>query len=45
MAFRGITLVGGLLLCDPLLKRGWQHDGRSPVNPENPGVLPQKIPS
>jgi hypothetical protein len=32
-------------LGDPLLKRGWQHDGRDPVNPEDPGVVPQKIPS
>ena len=34
-----------LCLRDPLLSRGWQHDGRDAVNPENPGVLPQKIPS
>jgi hypothetical protein len=33
-----------LCLRDPLLSRGWQHDGRDAVNPENPGVVPQKIP-
>jgi hypothetical protein len=45
MDSRGAILVCGLLLCDPLLRRGWQHDGRSPVNPEHPGLKPQKIPS
>jgi hypothetical protein len=37
--------VAGLLLCDPLLRRGLQHDGRDPMNPEHPGIVPQKIPS
>jgi hypothetical protein len=29
---------------DPLLKRGWQHDGRNPTNPLNPGQMRQKVP-
>lgn len=30
---------------DPLLRHGWQHDGRDPLNPEQPGVMPQKVPA
>jgi hypothetical protein len=29
---------------DPLLRRGWQHDGRDAMNPLDPGVMPQKVP-
>jgi hypothetical protein len=34
-----------MLVSDPLIRRGWQHDGRDAVNPQQPGVSPQKIPS
>ncbi len=33
-----------LRIRDPLLQRGWQHDGRQPMNPANPGLRPQKVP-
>jgi hypothetical protein len=26
------------------IRRGWQHDGRDPMNPNNPPLSPQKIP-
>ena len=29
---------------NPLIRRGWQHDGRNPYNPEDPPIKPQKIP-
>jgi hypothetical protein len=32
------------LLRDALLRRGWQHDGRQPMNPARPGTRPQKVP-
>jgi hypothetical protein len=27
-----------------LLRRGWQHDSRQPLNPARPGTRPQKVP-
>ena len=29
---------------NPLIRRGWQHDGRNPYDPEDPPIKPQKIP-
>jgi hypothetical protein len=29
---------------NPLIRRGWQHDGRNAHNPLNPPVMPQKVP-
>ena len=29
---------------NPLIRRGWQHDGRNPYNPLDTPVRPQKIP-
>ena len=29
---------------NPLLRRGWQDDSRDPLNPNLPGLVPQKIP-
>jgi len=26
------------------IRRGWQHDSQDPVNPEDPPVMPQKVP-
>jgi len=26
------------------IRRGWQHDSHDPVNPEDPPVMPQKVP-
>jgi hypothetical protein len=33
------------LRSNPLLRRGWQHDGREPVNPLMPEIRPQKVPN
>jgi hypothetical protein len=30
---------------NPLIRRGWQHDGRNPHNPADTPVMPQKIPN
>ncbi|MCB1187533.1 hypothetical protein KDL29_10240 [bacterium] len=29
---------------NPLIRRGWQHDGRNPHNPHEPPLMPQKVP-
>ena len=29
---------------NPLIRRGWQHDGRDPRNPEDTPTMRQKIP-
>jgi hypothetical protein len=36
--------INASLLGDALLRRGWQHDGRQPMNPAKPGPRPQKVP-
>jgi len=38
------SLLQAAWVCDPLIRRGLQHDGRDAVNPAKPGVMPQKVP-
>jgi hypothetical protein len=26
------------------IRRGWQHDSHDPMNPDNPPLMPQKVP-
>lgn len=29
---------------NPIIRRGWQHDSNDPMNPNDPPLMPQKVP-
>ncbi|MDQ3024217.1 MAG: hypothetical protein M3R04_07545 [bacterium] len=40
----GLAHISASQASNPLLRHGWQHDGRRPRSPLAPGVMPQKVP-
>ena len=44
MGFRAVKIIRPGWFASPLIRRGWQHDGREAMNPNNPPSFPQKIP-
>jgi hypothetical protein len=41
---RAVLIIHPSWIYNPLIRRGWQHDGRSAYNPADTPVMPQKIP-
>lgn len=44
MCMGAVTTMINSWAASASIRRGWQHDSKDPVNPDNPPVKPQKVP-